>query len=181
MDKKKIILIFFIAIILFSLFIYSNRRGEYKKEDTKTPMINLEKRPVEINIDEGDILTNNFRIIGNNLGNDDFTPKFGKVGRVVLMDTNNKILGKTYLYKNDEGSVENRKECFFSTNLAYNQTKEDKGILEIRSIPQDKKSDIYVYKINVILNNKPLNLNAGFIPRDGSAFVASPSSDPPQK
>lgn len=180
MNKKNLFLGLIILLCIGSLFVYQQLRmqdNDSIKFDIRKKT-NENKNPISINIKNGDILTNNFKIVGNNLGNEAFLPKYGKIARVILKDLNNKILGKTYLYKESREYKNNRNIYFFSTKLTYNKTKEKEGVLEIISIPQNNSFSSNVYKIKVFLDNEPVNLNEGFTPKDGSVFVASPNYSP---
>ncbi|PID83381.1 hypothetical protein CSB11_01145 [Candidatus Campbellbacteria bacterium] len=181
MNKKciyKNIILIASVFLLFALGVVFCKLLENKR----TLNLNINKnffnqKMFDINIKSGDLIKNNFKVLGTDLNQQAFPLENGKIAQVVLWDMNNKILGKADL--RFEKKDEQNRNCF-EARLSYNQTKEKEGIVEIKSISKDNQRE-FSYKIKVKLDNKPLNLNQGFIPKDGTPFVAGPSFDPPAK
>lgn len=177
---RKIYIIFLLVIFLsFVVYLFSSSYSNTKvSKDDNDMIVEVEKKPLSLNIKSGDVLVNNFEFFGEIYNNNLFLPDGREIVIVLLTDLDGNMLGKKYLEVNSDLNSSSEK-VYFGGDFAYNQTKKAQGILEVKNIPKKGVSDIYSYKIKVSLDNKPLNLNEGFVPKDGSPFVSSPGFDPP--
>lgn len=170
MNRKYVYIIIFLFLIFLLFFM---KRDFESEKNIKDNIIKSENNIFILNIEDGFVLKNNFEFTGKILKPELFKVKSRDIVLVLLTDKKGNMLGRKYLQQDIKD------KSLFHGDFQYNQTKEKEGVLEIKNITDDENDKVYIYRVKVKLDNQPLNLNANFVPLDGSPFVGIPTSDPP--